>query len=340
MRTDRRLPVIVLGGFLGSGKTTLLNRLLGGPDGADTAVILNEFGEISLDHLLVTHVAGNSVVLRNGCVCCVIRSDLCKALRDLVAQRQRNDGIQFGRIVIETTGLADPGPIAQTIASDPMLSAQLRLAGIVCTADALHGSHQIGSHGECLQQIATADHLIVTKTDLVSAPAAAAFIEMLRAINPLATSSLAADSLSNIVASLASHDDLRRRPPRCLPVEPAGPFHERIRSMALETEVLIDWTVFSVWLSAFIHRYADRVLRVKGLLAIEGAMTPVAFHVVRNHIHPPVHLDEWPHGTSRSTRIVFIVMDIDVIALKRSLLHFLGLEDRCRAPSIAGAAPA
>jgi G3E family GTPase len=306
----------------------LLNHLLVGEEGASTAVIINEFGEVSLDHLLVRSVAGSSVVLHNGCVCCVIRSDLRAALRDLITQREKTEGFEFGRIVIETTGLADPGPIAQTISSDPMLAAQLRLAGIVCTADAVHGAHQIDEHVDCLRQIAAADHLVITKADLVSEEALAAFVETIRSVNPLAEWSIGAEGLSEIVNSLMSVEVARRVPLRCLPAKAPTARHGGIRSIAIETDAPIDWTAFSVWLSAFIHCHGDRMLRLKGLLAIEGASTPVAFHVVRNHIHPPAHLSYWPDEADRTTRIVFIVKDVDISALKLSLLRFLGLKSR------------
>ncbi|MDB5522978.1 MAG: GTP-binding protein [Rhizobium sp.] len=323
---DRRVPVIVLGGFLGSGKTTLLKRLLERGDGPRTAVIINEFGEISLDHLLVSNVEGNSVVLKNGCVCCVIRTDLQSALRDLLDAKAVAGGRQFDRIVIETTGLADPGPIAQTLGTDPMLRRQTRLAGIVCTVDAMNGAHQIGAHEECLQQIAIADRIALTKTDLIEEDAVGSLTGMIAGINVRA-------GIFDLQGQMATGDDVEALFEtdgtseaaiswiRCAPALTAR--HANIENVLFETLQPVDWTAFAVWLSAFVHHYADDVLRIKGLLTVPGAAGPIVLDVVRNHIHPPRHLSDWPDD-SRASRIVFIVRNIEVRALKLSLLDFLG----------------
>lgn len=315
-----RTPVTILSGFLGSGKTTLLNRILEAEDAPRTAVIVNEFGEISLDHLLIREVEASRAVLKNGCVCCVIRTDLQAALRDLL------DGMEpgappFERVVIETTGLADPGPIARTIGTDPMLRGQLRLAGTVVTVDGLHGEHQMRLHPECLRQVAAADRLVVTKSDLAGADALSALSATLRSVNadaPIDDAHAVRDSAWAAIGAMAGSEPSRMR------CEPAFELrHENIASVHIETDRPIDWTAFAVWLSAFVHRYADRVLRIKGLLDVPGQPGPLALHVVRDHIHAPEHLEAWPDG-NRKSRIVFIVQDIDVGALRRSLLDFIG----------------
>ena len=160
------IPVIVLTGFLGSGKTTLLQHLLETEDGRRAAVLINEFGEISLDHLLVKSVSGSTVVLQNGCVCCSVRSELRAGLRELIDGMAKGEVPPFDRIVIETTGLADPVPVVQTITVDPMLRNHLRLASLVSTVDALNGIEQIDKQCEAMRQAATADRLVITKTDL------------------------------------------------------------------------------------------------------------------------------------------------------------------------------
>lgn len=317
---DRRVPVIVLSGFLGSGKTTMLGELL--TEGGDqrTAVIINEFGEISIDHLLVREVAETRVVLKNGCICCVIRSDLQSALRDLI---DSSDAVPFDRIIIETTGLADPGPIAQTIGADPMLRRQMRLAGILSTVDAVHGASQIDDQPECLQQIAIADRLLLTKAELTESVTIAHLGKKLRKINgeaPILRKNELPGGLGNLVEEMTrqSRSVSLMACLAALPVDHAG-----IESVFIDTDAEIDWTAFSVWLSAFVHCHADRVLRIKGLLTIAGQNAPLALHVVRNHIHPVEHLPEWP-DESRNSRIVFIVRNIDSQALKRSLLDFIG----------------
>ena len=186
-RGDERIPVIIISGFLGAGKTTLLGRMLSGASGRRTAVIINEFGEISLDHLLVQNVQGSCLVLKNGCVCCVIRSDLRQALRDLIDMRDGPDGPLFDRIVIETTGLADPDPIAQTLTSDQMLVRQVRFSRVITVVDALHGALQIETEDACLNQIAIADQIVLTKTDLADREQVTDIASKLTSINPAAS---------------------------------------------------------------------------------------------------------------------------------------------------------
>src|SRR5690242_20121355 len=163
-----RFPVAVLTGFLGSGKTTLLRRLLTDPGMSKAAVLINEFGEIGLDHLFVKSVAEGAVVLQNGCICCTLRTDLQQGLRDLIDTRGRGGFPDFDRMVIETSGLAAPAPIAQTLLIDPMLRHQVRLANIITTVDGMHGAAQLSQHTEALRQAAAADRLVLTKTDLIS----------------------------------------------------------------------------------------------------------------------------------------------------------------------------
>lgn len=180
------VPVTVLTGFLGSGKTTLLRRLLEGENGRRTAVLINEFGEIGLDHLMVKGVSGSTVVLQNGCVCCSVRSELRSGLCDLVDGRATGDVPQFDRIVIETTGLADPVPVVQTISIDPMLRNQLRLSNLVSTVDAMNGIEQLGTQIEAMRQAATADRLVITKTDLSDEQQVVKLEQALSRINPIA----------------------------------------------------------------------------------------------------------------------------------------------------------
>jgi G3E family GTPase len=310
----------VLSGFLGSGKTTLLNRILEADDAPKTAVIVNEFGEISLDHLLIRQVEASRTVLKNGCVCCVIRTDLQTALRDLL-DRMEPDGAPFERIIIETTGLADPGPIARTIGTDPMLRGQMRLAGTIVTVDGMHGKHQLEFHPECMRQVAIADRLVVTKSDLSDCEMRAALTETLRSINTEAQiidGYTSRDAIWTVLHDMAVGG---RSGMICAPVIEIR--HRGVSSIHIETDRTIDWTAFSVWLSAFVHCHADRVLRIKGLLAVPDLAAPLVLHVVRDHIHVPDHLESWP-DENRSSRIVFIVQDLDVDALRRSLLDFIG----------------
>ena len=185
-RPDTRVPVTLLTGFLGSGKTTLLRALLAEPGMEGTAVLINEFGEIELDHLLVRSVHGDAIVLQNGCICCTLQADLQQGLRDVIDGRADGSFPNFERIVIETTGLADPSPIIQTLILDQMLKHQVRLANTIVTVDAVNGAAQLHTHIESVRQVAVADRLVVTKSDIASEASRAALRREIERLNPTA----------------------------------------------------------------------------------------------------------------------------------------------------------
>jgi G3E family GTPase len=343
-----RVPVAVLTGFLGSGKTTLLRRLLTDPGMSKTAVLINEFGEIGLDHLFVRSVLEGAVVLQNGCICCTLRTDLQQGLRDLIDGRADGAFPEFDRVVIETTGLADPAPIAQTLLIDPMLRHQVRLANIITTVDAMHGAAQLGNHPEALRQAAIADRLVITKTDLVSPAQLASVSRALSRLNPTSrlfdVQSDRFDAASLLVEGVADQATKLKEVQHWLATTSAGDDHDHhhhhhddgedahehhgtihssdIKSSSLRVEGQIDWAAFGVWLTALLHRHGEKVLRVKGLLNVSDALGPVVLHGVQHVIHPPVHLDEWPDD-ERASRLVFVVQGIDPAVLERSLSRFL-----------------
>jgi len=332
-------PVNILTGFLGSGKTTLLQRLLRSPQLSDAAVLVNEFGEVGLDHHLLQGVTESTLLLENGCVCCAVRGDLQQALRDLLSRRMRGEVPDFRRVVIETSGLADPAPIAYTLLSEPVLRHHFRLSGIVTTVDAVNAA-RLREFPEAIQQVSMADRLVITKLDLADPSALAALRSQLRALN--------------LSAEIVESTDIGADPHRLLTddiYDGAGRFREAAHWSAQEAErhsahahatgiqsfvVLfdrqLDWTAFGVWASMLLHRHGTNVLRLKGLLNVTGVPTPVLINGVQHIVHPPSHLPEWPDADRRS-RLIFIVRDLQRARIERSLAAFNRLVDPLPSPA-------
>ncbi|MCW5256478.1 GTP-binding protein [Verminephrobacter aporrectodeae subsp. tuberculatae] len=315
---DHRLPVNVLTGFLGSGKTSLLNRLLRDPAFANSAVLINEFGAVGIDHHLVEAVDGDLVLLASGCVCCTIRGDLRAALQRLLG---RAATAPFARLLIETTGLADPTPVLATVMHDPVLRQHLRAANVLTTVDAVHAQGQLQRHAQGRKQVAVADRLIVTKSELVRPGQLQSLLHTLAQLNPAAlvcrTGAQALDVQAllgqDMFQETGKSEELGRwldaaRQRRYAPL-PHGGAQGAIASFLLEPGNHVDWLAFSLWLSLLLHRHGERVLRVKGLLHVDGAATPVAIHGVQQLMHPPQHLDRWPEGL-RASCVVFIVQGL------------------------------
>jgi G3E family GTPase len=314
-------PVNLLTGFLGSGKTTLLRRLLADPALSGTAVLINEFGEIGLDHHLVERIDETVVLLRSGCLCCTIRGELSAAIRDLHARRERGEVPAFGRLVIESSGLADPFPILSTLKADAVLRHHFRAGAVVTTVDAVNGLSQFERHTESIQQAAVADSVVLTKTDLADETTIAKLLVRIRQINPDAPVIRAADSELDAHALLEQGRGVTGFAADAPPENSHG---EGIRSFVVTVEEPMDWTAFGVWLTMLLNRHGDRVLRVKGILNLVGESAPVAIHGVRYLVHNPVHMTAWP-GADRRSRIVFIVDGLDPDLVRRSLAAFDGL---------------
>jgi G3E family GTPase len=301
--------VALLTGALGSGKTTLLSRLLAHPEMGETAVIVNELGEVAIDHHLLRRVDERTVVLGNGCVCCTLRGDLADELRDLLSRRDRGEIPSFGRVVVETTGLADPTPILYTLLADPVVRHHFELERVITTVDAQHGLRG----EESLKQAAVADRLVVTKSDLQDATGLSA---ELRRLNP------GADLLEAVLGDL-SPDELFAGPERDPHdfVYDDAPAHEGdVRALCLTLGEQIDWTAFGIWLTMLLQARGTDVLRVKGLLNV-GAEGPLLINGVQHVVHPPEHLPAWPDDDRRS-RIVFIGRGFTRDELERSLRAF------------------
>ncbi|MFO1350584.1 MAG: GTP-binding protein [Gammaproteobacteria bacterium] len=346
------IPVTLITGFLGSGKTTLLQRLLASPRLANTAVLINEFGEVGLDHLLVEHVDADTVVLASGCICCTIRTDLSTAMRDLYDKRERGKIKAFDRLVIETTGLADPAPIVYTLVADPVLCHHFRLGKVITTVDAVNGAQQLRENPESIKQAAIADRILLTKTDLAAAAQIARLKTELRRLNPAAPiieSAGVIDPDDLLVGDLYDIHAKSREVRHWLEAE-ASEAHEHhedeahdvnrhdrnIVAFCLSFDQPLDWTAFGIWLTMLLNVHGDNVLRIKGILNVCDAETPVVIHGVQHTIHPPVHLAAWPDGDRRS-RIVFITRDLPRAPIEASLAAFNGLANR--SPSTDTGAP-
>jgi G3E family GTPase len=325
-------PITLVTGFLGSGKTTLLRHLLAGPEARHTAVLVNEFGDIGLDHHLMQRLDEQTILLGGGCVCCMIRHDLVQALTDLLDRDQRGAMPRLKRIVIETTGLADPAPILFTVTTHPMLQHHFDIAGVVTTVDAVNGQRHLDQQPESLKQVVSADEIILTKTDLAQPDTVPALRARLQAINPTARLTTA------VFGQVEGHHVLDCRDNRTSAAQLArasqtafeavgtsGVHSGEICSLALSFAQPLDWSAFSVWLSMLLHARGENVLRVKGLLNV-GAAGPVILNGVQHIMHAPEHLARWPDADQRS-HLVFILRAIEprhIVRSLRAFQHLLG----------------
>jgi G3E family GTPase len=304
-----KTPVALVTGFLGSGKTTLLSRLLAHPDMGETAVIVNELGEVAIDHHLLRRVDERTVLLKSGCVCCSLRGDLADELRDLLGRRERGEVPWFRRVVVETSGLADPAPILYTLVSEPVVKHHFRLERVIATVDAVNGLPA----PESVKQVIAADRLVLTKTDLGRANG---LERRLHRLNPTAEVIEASFGAVDPGALFGGPE----RDLRDIPVDGDAHRHDGIRACSLVLEEQLDWIAFGIWLTMLLQSRGDDVLRVKGLLNV-GGPGPLVLNGVQHVIHPPEHLDEWPDEDRRS-RIVFIGRGFTREGLERSLAAF------------------
>lgn len=295
-----RIPVTILTGFLGAGKTTLLRYFLTTPEGAGTAVVVNEFGAAGIDDALLRTSSDATVLLGNGCLCCVMRSDLQLALRQLVADRERGAIPEFRRIVIETSGLADPGPILQTFTTDLALGGAFHAEAAIVAVDAATGAATLDWSAEARKQVILADRIIVTKTDIVNADA---LTQKLTALNPRA----------EIVTTVNGILDPRHITDAA-PGARDGFVAEQIHSDGIASFVLTErapmvWPVFARAMETLTSLRGPDLLRVKGFLNVEGCRGPVLVQFVQHLAHPPVELERWP-DERRDSRVVFITRNL------------------------------
>jgi G3E family GTPase len=321
----------VLTGFLGAGKTTLLNRLLRDPSLADTAVIINELGDVAIDHLLVEQSSDGVIQLSDGCLCCTVRGELVDTLADLVDRLQTGRIGSLSRVVIETTGLADPAPVLQSIMAHPVLVEAYRLDGVVTLVDAVNAPATLDAHVEAVKQVAVADRIVVTKTDLVDdAGRLAALRSRLRQINPGAQILDAGDALAS-VASLfecglydptTKSADVRRwlgeEADHDHDHDHAGHSHHhhsgrhdaRVKTFSLSHDRPLPFAAIEMFLDLLRSAHGERLLRLKGIIELaEDPSRPLVVHAVQSILHPPARLAAWPDA-ARGTRLVLITLDM------------------------------
>ena len=335
-------PVTLLTGFLGSGKTTLLNRLLRHPSMQETAVLINEYGAVSIDHLLVREASENIMVMSNGCICCSVAGDMVQALRDLYFKRASNEIPDFKRVVIETTGLADPAPIMHTLIEMPLVAARYSFSGIVTTVDAVHGEQQLDEHFESVKQAAVADRIVLTKTDMASREQIDALRSRLLVLNP------AADVVEAILGDIAPdrlfdtgvYQPSRKSPDvqnwlraaAYLPVAPAAALarrsnvpsrHDaRIHSFVVTFAEPVAWHALVDALEMLTSLRGENLLRIKGIVNVEREELPRVIHAVQHTIYPAATLASWPDA-DRNTKLVFITRDLDEAFVRQTLHGFV-----------------
>ncbi|MDX8438851.1 CobW family GTP-binding protein [Mesorhizobium australafricanum] len=339
------IPVTILTGFLGSGKTTVLNRLLRQPLLAGAAVIVNEFGAVGLDHLLIEASEEQFTLLDNGCVCCTVRGDLVATLKELDAKSQAGETPPLSQVIIETTGLADPAPILHTLMAEAELATRFRVGGVVTTVDAVNGAATLARHSEAAKQVAVADRLLITKTDLVSNEALGDLQHRLEHLAPTVEqtiarngevgldllASLPADAAADVTRIAARLEAADHHDHGCEPDCRHGHDHHHdthhgIQTFSFIIDRPVEWSGFARWLDYVAALKGEDLLRFKGLVHVtDEPERPLVLHGVQHVFHPPARLDRWP-SEDRRTRLVFIVRNIERETIARTLVKFAAID--------------
>lgn len=343
-------PIFLLTGFLGSGKTTLLMRLLQTEALRKTAVVVNEFGEVALDHYLIRPLTDQPVTLIHGCPCCTIREDLSSTLREMWLRRRLDGEPHFDRVIIETTGLADPTPIINTLLSDKSLSPRYKLAGVLCTADSVNFLRQSEGHPEAAKQVALADRIVITKADLADRQLLAQVENTVRETNASAPILQSPGQSLDVGALMEPHPygperggqldqwlqgtggHGQRDERTTAPSSGEGTrAHGKVSSFSLAWESPTDWNRLEACLQHLTTAFGDKLLRIKGLFCIAETNGPVVVHGVQCQLYPPVFLDTWPDPDKRS-RIVFIVQDINCDLIEAAVTQYFPAAARVPLP--------
>ncbi len=334
---DTRIPVTLLTGFLGSGKTTLLNKLLRQPGMKNTAVVINEIGEAGLDHILArtvedTYIADNTVLLGSGCLCCVLRTELADTLRDLFFKRTLMAIPEFDRLVIETTGLADPGPVLANLMNADVIREHYRLDAVVVTVDSVYGLQQLEQHAEARRQAAVADVLLLTKSDLADETAIVRLATVLESLNPGATRYQIThgdiDPAAIIDAGLFDRTGKQPQPQRWLRTSsramssdgPRPAHDEEIASFTITLPGLFTWAGLNHKLNWLCKTHGEGLLRLKGIIHTADQAAPLAVHAVHHTLYPPTLLKGWNEKGAPS-RLLLIGKGLDEPGIRNELTH-------------------
>ena len=346
--TEQTIPITVITGFLGSGKTTLLSKLLRHPGMDKAAVIINEFGEVGLDHELVEKSEEEPILMESGCLCCTLRTDLVETLHDLFGRRARGETIEFDRVVIETTGLADPAPIVHTLIADPLVGRCFHLDSVVATVDGANGGSTLDAHEESVRQAAVADRLLITKTDIADGSSISKLDERLDQINPGADRFkvingeiepgrlfgaglydpmtktadvqrwLNEEAYSDENGTEHGHHHDHDHDHHSHDHDHDHDHHDGIHAFCIYKEEPLPWESWVGFLQSLIDARGADMLRIKGILNVDGLDQPVAVHGVQHVFHPPAILEKWPSEDRRS-RLVFIAKDVPEQVIKTML---------------------
>ena len=325
-QAGKPVDIFLLSGFLGSGKTSLIRRLLKEPALADTALIINEFGEIGLDQLFVRSAVENTLLLENGCVCCSIRGDLTDTISELLAREANGDIAAFSRIIVETTGLADPGPVVSELKGLRGLLRPVRLAKVIVTVDGVLGAEQLHGSDEAIAQVAQADLCLITKTDIVDANLVNALADSLRAMNPAARVELLRPGAVDVARLLAPEAPMARAP-RSYRLRLGRPAvrHRGIETWSRELVAPLSWPRIRNWLDLLYSLRAANLIRMKALLNLADQSAPVVVHGVGPMVTPPEILEGWPTVRPLS-RLVVITRNMPVNLVERSFKAIVDID--------------
>jgi len=328
--SPERFPVSIITGFLGSGKTTLLNYLVQQNEMGKVAVLINEFGEIGLDHLLVETISDEIMLLQSGCICCQMNGDFVSTLIELHERRVAGDVEAFTHVLVETTGVADPAPIIRALLSNRKLMSHYRLGSVVATVDTVLGESQLLVHREVARQISLADKLLFCKVDLSDQAQRDSLTTIVRKLNPRASISEVTGGVIACREVFLHESRMKERDPGeiedWLGQQPHAAAASNSHSGAIHTFSIamhgtLEWDNFVAWIDALLTSRSRQILRIKGLLNIRGKNGPIVIQAVQNMLYPPVELAKWP-GTEQQSVIVFITCDLSQVAVEKSLSQF------------------